>query len=181
MAASIDATVGGASANSYVAVADATSYFDGRLNVSEWDEASSDEQIRALIQAAYRLEQEQFKGVRVNETQALQWPRYGVEKPDIAYSVLDGPIFTESTWYGTDEIPERIKRAQMELALYLLKQGTDDPMQPTGLEGYRTTKVGSIEVEKDPGFRAGDLPEHVRRFLRPLLERSRGTFAIRRG
>lgn len=179
MAAAIDATVGGTSANSYVTLAAFATWADERQPATAHTDATDDQRTRALISAARRLETERFKGVRVNETQALQWPRYGVERPDIAYSVLDGPIFTESTWYATDVIPDRVKRAQMELA-YQILAGNASP-DDTGLEGFMGVKVGSLDVTPNHARRAGTLPESVKRELRPLLRAGDGGVRLVRG
>lgn len=179
MAVTVVATAGDASANSYVTLAEFTTYMDGRSVSAAFDDASDDAKNRALVSAARRLDAERFKGVRVDETQALQWPRYGVEKPDIAYSVLDGPVFTESTWYATTEIPDRIQRAQMEIAYLLLS--TEFAVGPTGLEGFKNVKVGALDVTPRSEQRAGTLPEVAYREIAPLLLRSRGSFAIVRG
>jgi hypothetical protein len=179
MAATIDATVGGASANSYVDSAEFLAWADTRQPATAHTDATADERIRALISATRRLDQERYKGVRVDETQALQWPRYGVEKPDIAYSVLDGPVFSESTWYETTEIPQRVKDAQMELA-YQFLAGNASP-DDTGLEGFMGVKVGSLDVTPNHARRAGTLPESVRREIRPLLRAGDGGVRLVRG
>ena len=168
MAASIDSTVGGTAANSYASVAEFTTWAETRQPSTAFDDATADQRIRALITAARRLDQERYKGVRVEETQALQWPRYGVEQPDIAYSVLDGPVFTESTWYATDEIPQRVKNAQMELA-YQVLAGNSSP-DNTGLEGFKNVKVGALDITPNHALRAGKLTEDVLREIRPLLK-----------
>lgn len=179
MAAAIDATVGGADSNSFVTSAEFATWADERQPATAYTDATADERIRALISATRRLDQERFKGVRVNETQALQWPRYGVDKPDLAYSVLDGPMFMESAWYDTDEIPDRIKRAQMELAYQILAENASP--DDTGLEGFKNVKVGSLDVTPNHARRAGTLPESVRREIRDLLVAGGDTVRLLRG
>jgi hypothetical protein len=179
MPATIDPTVGGASANSYATLAEFATWAGERHPATAHEDAVDDERTRALISAARRLDVERYKGVRVNETQALQWPRYGVEKPDLAYSVLSGAVFTESTWYATDEIPGRIKRAQMELA-YQILAGNASP-DDTGLEGFRNVKVGTLDITPNHARRAGVLPESVRREIRPLMLASDNTVRLVRG
>lgn len=168
MAAAIVATVGDATANSYVTVAEFATWADERQPATSHTSATADERIRALISATRRIDQEDFKGVRVAGTQVLQWPRYGVPMPDLPYSVLSGAMFTESTWYPTDEIPDRVKRAQMELA-YQILAGNASP-DNTGLEGFTNVKVGALDVTPNHGRKAGVLPESVKREIRPLLK-----------
>lgn len=105
MAATIDETVGGENANSYVTLAEADAFFEEQALSTAWDAAADDDKNRALISATRRLDQEDFRGVPVNsltgkassDTQALQWPRSGAG-------------FLKTV------IPEPIKRATMKLA-----------------------------------------------------------------
>lgn len=169
MAATIDATVGGADANSYASLAEFTEWADERQPSTAFDGATTDQKNRALISATRRLDQERYKGVRVDGVQALQWPRDGVEEPDLA----------GGAWYGSDEIPDRIKRAQMELA-YQTLAGNASP-DDTGLEGFKNVKVGSLDVTPNHTRRAGVLPESVRREIRELLAAGGDSVRLVRG
>ena len=51
MAATIDATIKGASANSYATLSDSNDYFDTSPDSSTWTNKSDDEKKRALISA----------------------------------------------------------------------------------------------------------------------------------
>jgi hypothetical protein len=122
----IDTTIGGANANSYVTLQNAEDYHDARLNTETWANATSDNKSRALLMAANRLQSENWLGSRVTATQRLAWPRLYVEKVDgispgfgWGYGWLFGDV------YLSTEIPQRVKDAQCELALNYL-QGFDD-------------------------------------------------------
>ena len=156
MAATIDATVGGASSNSYSTLAAANTYFEERLNASAWTSASTDEKNRALIQATRRLDQEKYQGEQVTTGQALKWPR--------AYATDD-----DGYEFGTSIIPVIVKHAMYELALRFLNDDTTDTLADTGLEPFESVAVGSLEVTPRAGFQAGELPENVQRLLRPVL------------
>ena len=85
MAITLDATVGGANANTYITLADANSFIEGLVlsdDAAAWDGSSNDNKNRALFTAAQRIDREKFLGARVDDTQALEWPRSGVRKPD---------------------------------------------------------------------------------------------------
>jgi hypothetical protein len=85
MAVVIDATAGGANANSYLTLAAAQAIIDGFVqdaDVTAWASATTDQKNRALFTATQRLDRERFLGARATDTQALQWPRTGVRKPD---------------------------------------------------------------------------------------------------
>lgn len=153
----IDATVGGASANSYITRAAATTYFDERLNSGAWTSAADADKDRALIQATRRLDQENWQGVRVTTGQALDWPRYWATDED-------------GEEYAADAIPQPIKDATCELALRFLNDGTTDTLADTGLEEFVQAKIGPMEVERNRAFRAGQLPETVMRLLRHVVQ-----------
>jgi len=144
MAITIDATVGGASANSYITLADANSIIEGLIlddDVSAWDGSSNDNKNRALYTAAVRVDRERFLGARVTDTQALQWPRTGVRKPDTYINTYaTGFPFRISTDYFTDtEIPEQVKKAQVILAVYL--NNNRDGLGLSGLEDLKMLKL----------------------------------------
>ena len=143
MAITIDATVGGASANSYITLADANTIVEGLIlddDVSAWDGSSNDNKNRALFTASVRVDRERFLGARVTNTQALQWPRTGVRKPDTYINTYaTGFPFRISTDYFTDtEIPDQVKKAQVILAVYL--NNNRDGLGLSGLEDYKNVK-----------------------------------------
>ena len=153
MAITIDATVGGASANSYITLADANTIVEGLIlddDFSAWDGSSNDNKNRALFTAAVRVDRERFLGARVTNTQALQWPRTGVRKPDTYINTYaTGFPFRISTDYFTDtEIPDQVKKAQVILAVYL--NNNRDGLGLSGLEDYKKVKLGNLDVE--PNF-----------------------------
>lgn len=158
----LTATVGGASSNSYVATADGDTYFDERLNASAWTDADADDKERAVIMATRRLDQEDYRGEKNTTGQALKWPR-------IAAFDEDGEE------YASDAIPEFLKQATYELALRFLNDGTTDTLADTGLEQFKTAKVGPLEVEINHAQRAGELPENVHRLIRHVLMTTRAS------
>lgn len=143
----LDTTIGGGSANSYISLADAETYFDSRLNSETWTNAESDNKTRALLMAANRLQSENWLGNRVTTTQRLAWPRLYVEKVDGigpgygwgyggGYSGGYGWLFGDV--YLSTEIPQRVRDAQCELALAFLSgfdEGGDDPMASFSADG----------------------------------------------
>lgn len=152
--ATIVETIGGATANSYVTEAEAVTYFDEHTQDAVWTALSATEKIRALITAARRIDQEDFKGVIADSItpQALQWPREG------QYD-RDGVVI------ANDALPVDIQRAQMELAV-LLGDGESNPLGESGLEAFERVKVGGLDITLSQDESAGEsLPPQVRRFL----------------
>ena len=185
MAITIDATVGGASANSYITLSDANTIVEGLIlddDVSAWDGSSNDNKNRALFTAAVRVDRERFLGARVTDTQALQWPRTGVRKPDTYINTYaTGFPFRISTDYFTDtEIPDQVKKAQVILAVYL--NNNRDGLGLSGLEDYKNVKIGNLEAT--PNFYgsvgADRVPPLFDRYFTGLRIGGHGNVAIKR-
>ena len=187
MAITIDATVGGANANSYLTLAAAQAIIDGWVeddDVTAWASATTDQKNRALFTATQRLDRERFLGARATDTQALQWPRTGVRKPDTyvnTYAV--GFPFRITTDYYTDtEIPDRIQYAQVVLAVYL--NNNRDGLGLSGVEDYKSVRIGSLAVEtagaSSMATGADRVPPIFERYLTGLRISGPGNFAIRR-
>ena len=149
MAITIDATVGGASANSYITLADANSIIEGLVaddDVVAWGNSTDDQKNRALFSSTQRIDREKFLGARVADTQALEWPRSGVRKPD-TYTNLYGLSFPNrlvADYYLDTEIPDRVKHAQIVLAVYL--NNNKDGMGLSGLEDFASVAIGNLNI-----------------------------------
>jgi hypothetical protein len=186
MAIVLDATVGGAAANTYVTLAEATAIIDGFVqdaDVQHWGSGNTDSRNRALFTATQRLDRERYLGARATDTQALQWPRTGVRKPDTyinTYAV--GFPFRITTDYFTDtEIPTQIKYAQVVLAVFL--HNNTSALGLSGLEDYKNVKIGSLDVTPNLGYGAvgaDKVPPLMERYLTGLRISGPGNFSIRR-
>ena len=185
MAVSIDATAGGASANSYMTLAEADTFVEAMISssdVSKWTTGNDDSRNRALAAAAQRLDRERFLGARATDTQALQWPRTGVRKPDTYVNTYaTGFPFRISDDYFTDtEIPDQVKRAQIEMAVYL--KNNVDGISLGGLEDFKNVKIGSLDVtpDKTGAIGADRVPPMFERYLTGLRISGPGNIAIKR-
>ena len=185
MAVTIDATAGGADANSYLTLSDAQAIIDGMVedaDVAAWASATDDQKNRALYTATQRLDRERFLGARATDTQALQWPRTGVRKPDTYVNTYaTGFPFRISEDYFTDtEIPDQVKRAQVVLAVYL--NNNKDGIGLSGLEDYKNVQIGSLNVtpDKTGAVGADRVPPLLERYLTGLRISGPGNIAIKR-
>lgn len=120
MAATIDATTGGATANSYLTIAAADTIADTLLGTLAWSSATTDQKTRALITATRGLDTLNWIGSRTSTTQALDWPR-----TDASCDGLD---------YADNAIPAPIQNATFDLANALLSDSTL-LQSPTGSTG----------------------------------------------
>lgn len=132
----IDATVGGASSNSYATQAEVGQYMDDTLNADAWSDSADEQQRQSMIQATRLLDQlVQWQGWITDVDQALEWPRTGVV--DCSGRSVD-----------SDEIPQAVKDAQSELALHLLQ--ANRMVDPAILaQGIKSATVGPISVTVD--------------------------------
>ena len=133
MAATIDATLKGASANSFVTLAEANAYFETTPDDSNWVDKTDDQKNRALISATRFIDDFEFYGDRCTTTQALKWPRkeYKVDGIELVCTL----------------IPDEDKVATFELARALANNTT----ALTGSKGtdgtYQEVKLGDLEVK----------------------------------
>lgn len=134
MAITVEDGTGKSTAESYISVADATTYFTARA-VTTWAALATD----AIREAALRKATEymvntyrtRWQGTRKTEDQALCWPRYAV--------TVEGYLIAD------DAVPEAVKRACAELAL---KASAAD-LAPDMTQGVISEQVGPIAVTYD--------------------------------
>lgn len=144
----LDATVGGASSNSYVDLTTAESYMLGRVNPWTGTDAAK---TAALVNATSLLEQEQWAGTKGSTatsalTQALAWPRRWVPTLEFtAYPeyITDNFIDTSVAFYSSLTIPQPLVRATCELAMELLRAGTTDRLT---YDSKRNVKRKTVDV-----------------------------------
>jgi len=134
MALEVEDGTGKSTAESYISVADASNYHTVRGNTA-WAALATD----ALREAALRkatdfmrqVYRSRWQGYKVNEDQALDWPRYDVE--------------VEGYAVDSDIVPTEVKNACAELAL----KASAAELNPDLTQGVAREKVGQIEVEYD--------------------------------
>lgn len=136
----LDATIGGASADTYATLAEFQTYAfnmgwtvtGAAPNIAE----AALRRARLYLDASYS-----WVGVKATQSQALQWPR-------------STSILVDGYSVATDTIPQAIKDAQCELA-YLIQAGTDPlaTISQGALSSITETVVGAVSRSKT--FAAG--------------------------
>jgi hypothetical protein len=127
-------------AESYVTVSEADTYLAAR-GVAAWAALSPEQKEINLrlatdyLQANYA---QRWKGYLVDDLQPLDWPRQMVE---VANAGVVVPIY-----YGLDEIPEDLKRAQILLGSYAM---VGDLLTPTLTRAVVSETVGDLSVTYD--------------------------------
>ena len=138
--------------NCYVDVSEADLYFEDRIDVDPWNEASPLVKARALVTATNMIEDIAWLGTITDSGQNLAFPREGSFYDPRIGDYVDFP----------DGYPERITRGNIELAYHLINnEGVlDTSMLPEDI------KVEGIELK---GLDAMDnLPTVVYNLFKPL-------------
>lgn len=153
----LDATPGDDASNSYCILTEAETYLDGHLDEDVW---GSNPEFReaALVAAARQMNMLVYRGKQYSETQALAFPR--------SVHVSSGSPF----------IPAEVVNAQVEQALFMLKQmvqgGSSDAREQLIAAGVEEAKIGDLEEKYGPAGKAQtrvSVCERARGYLRPYL------------
>lgn len=131
----LDATVGGEDSNSYVTEAQADAYFLTTLGSDLWRDVAttSARKEAALVTAARKVDNLGYYGCKIDEFQALEFPRY-------AYQSRSGTWDVDSS--GTVIIPVQVQNAQCECALWLLQNEGPEAMAQTAKRGVNKVTSG---------------------------------------
>ena len=142
----LDATLGGASANSYVTVAEADAYFATSFGRTAWGSASDANKEIVLIESTRLLDLlVSWKGYVKSDTQALRWPRTYVPN-------IDGRYISDSI------VPKDVKNAVFELAYSLLSNGGFQASE----NELAKVKVGPVSIDFSDTVKSNGLPKMVR-------------------
>lgn len=147
----IDTTVGGETSNSYGTLQEMKDYFAHRTEASAFLSLSDEVLTARLIQAALINDTVLTPfGVRSSDTQNLAFPRKGL-------------FDKHGRKYSEDVIPDKIKFAQFEQALYC---NTNSVMIPSLLtQGFVEAKLDVMSIKLDKDFVPQKLSYDVVDFL----------------
>jgi len=140
---------GVANANSYVSLDYANAYHDAVLYKTAWTEnASPEEKTRALIGAARMIDASfKFKGFKTNDVQTMEWPRiYAENTESTGVRYWFGSGFSGGAYWNSNTIPERLKKAQAELAGELLKKDRTAEWDALGVSSVSLGQ-GAVSVD----------------------------------
>ena len=133
MAATITATLSSATANSYVTLAEANTYFETVPDSSTWTNKTDDQKNRALIAATRLIDTLVYYGDRCDNAQSLKFPRNNYKVDDVELACTS--------------IPNNIKYAQYELARALAND-TSAITGTTGKDGnFEEVALGDLRVK----------------------------------
>ena len=151
MAFTVEDGSGVTDSNAFCGVTFADDYHADRGN-ADWKGAKQEKQ-RAIVRATDYLEQQGYRGYKVDEEQSLEWPREDVRVND--------------TLLANDAVPLILQRVTAELAMAALS----GDLNPDALEGRvsseseksgKLSKTITFDTDDSPRFRK------VMAMLRPL-------------
>lgn len=158
--------------DTYIAVADVTSWWAARLGGAAWAAASADNKEAALRMACERLERLHYAGEPTSSSQTLKWPRTDVY--DFHGTALDD-----------DTVPQFVKDAQCieanELLLWNTRgagHGDREELQRQGVVSLKAGGAGEVSETWDPARREDlarmALSPAAMQVLGPYLRRALG-------
>lgn len=191
----LDETIGGTKSNSYVDVAFADSYFAGHFSTDKaarWAALTTPQKVTALIQATRVLET-----IRCAEETASDLdyvPYYNRAIGAITFVYEDYTRATKSGYYqklqfprnkDVDQttslffIPEEVKFAQCEQAIFLLDFDEDTMVSFLAGAASDVITVGQVSLRKEINKRGSFVAPIALEFLKPFI--LKGSSKLRRG
>lgn len=159
-----------AGAESYISVADCTSYHSNRNNVL-WTGADAVKEA-ALRKATSYIDNKyltRWLGYRKDKDQSLRWPRGGVPVTDSALGSL--------TYLDNTTIPQCLKDATCEAALRFLSAELAPDLKRGGR--VSSVNVGGIQQSFEQGASPNTLYQIIDQLLAPLLSSGSGMSLVR--
>lgn len=150
-------------AESYASVAEADTRL-ANFGFTAWaglDQTAKETALRLATDFMVNSYRTRWKGYRVNTTQALDWPRSYVERPDAQTSQYGG-----ASYYDSASVPAEIKAACIDLA-YKTTQGVE--LAPDLEQAQKRVKVGPLEVEYDTNGNQATIYRAIESKLRPFF------------
>ena len=162
MALVLDATPGGAAANSYATRAEADSYHEGHYYSSAWTALTTTQKDIALVMATRLLDEHvEWHGTKTTRGQALRWPRIGVRERD-SMGLYPDPYYGYTL--NSSTIPLFLKQATAELGRHL---ASEDRTTDADLLEFSQISVGSLSLVKDQTRQQQVIPDSVRAMVKP--------------
>jgi hypothetical protein len=160
-------------AESYISVADATTYHANRGNAA-WAAVADDPTREQLLRkatdfmvGAYR---QRWMGYRAKSTQALDWPRYEVPMPD---AVMNNQYMA---YYPYNEVPAVVQRACAELALRAIDGDLASDLEAPVIQ----ETIGPVTVRYAEGARQNKVYQAIEAMLAPLLDGGGNSIPVKR-
>jgi len=162
----IDATVGGASTNSYLSLEEMEDIIHQRPFHGAWDKINKDDEKKAaLVWATRILSHLKWDGLITYEDQAQAFPRSGLYD------------FNHREYLKT-AYPEWIKIACSELTFI---NATKDILADSDTVGFKAIKVGSLSMTIDTEYKQDLIPTYIMDAIAPWLSQEYSQTSLQLG
>lgn len=163
MALVLDATPGGASANSYSTRAEADAYHESRLHSSVWTAADPVTKDTALVMATRLLDaMYNWRLYATTSSQSLAWPRSGMLAAN------------ERDYVPNDQVPPELKEATAEFARQLISEDTSANNE-IAAKGLTSLRAGPVAFTFDQAYvQTKTVPDAVVNLMPPWWGSVRG-------
>lgn len=165
----LDTTVGGADAQSYVDTEYADDYFALTSRASAWAAITGAEGY--LFDAMPYIETLNFMGSRATVAQALEFPRISTYEcqPGTSAGAAASGAWTDKRGrvWSSDEIPEPVKQAQCEVALWLYQSGI---AASTSARRVKQFTADGLSVTYEHAASVAALPLTIKKLLSAFVD-----------
>jgi len=155
-------------AESYISIADASTYHNARGNAA-WDlldEDVKEQNCRKATEYMLQVYRHRWKGVRMTATQALDWPRAQVYlEPVVTGASTEFPNLVDD-----DIVPTEVERACAELAL----KASSGTLYPDLTQQKKSVVIGPIETVFDHSSNPSTRYKSIDGMLAPYMATAAG-------
>lgn len=138
-----------ANANAYADAAEGDAYHEGHLYATDWTGASAGTKAAALVLATRLIDAYyQFRGFKVRDAQALQWPRDSARDDDAPRAAVVAWLAPRGSYFASDIVPTALRNATIETAREFIKANRADDPDGEGLAMLALTGVINLMFDK---------------------------------
>ena len=159
-------------ANSYADAAEGDAYHEGHLYATDWTGANAATKAASLVLATRLIDAYyKFRGFKVRDAQALQWPRDFARDDDAPRVAWIAWLTPGGNYFASNSVPAALRNATIETAREFIKANRADDPDGEGLA--KLVLTGSIQLAFDKRDRPPVIPHVAQAMLSKLGEYSK--------
>ena len=163
---------GRSDANSYADAAEGDTFHEGHLYATDWTGASGTTKAAALVLATRLIDAYyQFRGFKVRDAQALQWPRDSARDDDAPRAALVAWLTPAGNYFANNSLPAALRNGTIETAREFIRANRADDPDGEGLAVLALT--GTLRLTFDKTDRPPVIPHVAQAMLSKLGEYSK--------
>ena len=152
--------------------AEGDAYHVGHLYATDWTGANATTKAAALVLATRLIDAYyKFRGFKVRDAQALQWPRDFARDDDAPRVAWIACLAPGGSYFANNSVPAALRNATIETAREFIKANRADDPDGEGLS--KLVLTGSIQLAFDKRDRPPVIPHVAQAMLSKLGEYSK--------